>query len=175
VILRGKRVVLRPGMPEDVPRLASILSEPDVILRWGLFTEQEVAKQFVDDKAFVVEQSGEVIGAIQFDEEEDPKYRHASIDIFLTTPRQHQGFGSEAIRTLARYLIQERGHHRLTIDPSIDNETAIRAYRRVGFREVGVMRQYERGSDGTWHAGLLMELLAGELTGDEEEPDRNQT
>jgi aminoglycoside 6'-N-acetyltransferase len=34
----------------------------------------------------------------------------------------------------------------------------------VGFRTVGVMRQYERSADGNWHDGLLMELLAGELT-----------
>jgi aminoglycoside 6'-N-acetyltransferase len=26
------------------------------------------------------------------------------------------------------------------------------------------MRQYERGPDGTWHDGLLMDLLAEELT-----------
>jgi aminoglycoside 6'-N-acetyltransferase len=25
------------------------------------------------------------------------------------------------------------------------------------------MREYERGPDGTWHDGLLMDLLAGEL------------
>jgi aminoglycoside 6'-N-acetyltransferase len=25
------------------------------------------------------------------------------------------------------------------------------------------MREYELGADGTWHDGLLMELLAGEL------------
>jgi aminoglycoside 6'-N-acetyltransferase len=46
------------------------------------------------------------------------------------------------------------------MDPAVDNEQAIRAYRRVGFREVGVMRGYERGPDGTWHDGLLMEMLA---------------
>jgi len=33
----------------------------------------------------------------------------------------------------------------------------------VGFREVGVMREYERGIDGTWHDGLLMEMLAGDF------------
>jgi aminoglycoside 6'-N-acetyltransferase len=26
-----------------------------------------------------------------------------------------------------------------------------------------VMRDYERGLDGSWHDGLLMDLLAGEL------------
>jgi aminoglycoside 6'-N-acetyltransferase len=35
----------------------------------------------------------------------------------------------------------------------------------VGFRPVGIMRQYERGTDGTFHDGLLMDLLRDELTG----------
>lgn len=59
---------------------------------------------------------------------------------------------------------QERGHPRITIDPAVANERAIRAYERIGFRQVGVMRSYERGADGTWHDGLPMDLLAGELT-----------
>jgi aminoglycoside 6'-N-acetyltransferase len=29
-----------------------------------------------------------------------------------------------------------------------------------------VMRRYERGSDGTWHDGLLMDLLAEEFVDD---------
>ena len=28
------------------------------------------------------------------------------------------------------------------------------------------MRQYERGPDGTWHDGLLMDMLASELRTD---------
>ena len=40
---------------------------------------------------------------------------------------------------------------------------AIRAYEKVGFKPVGVMRRSERdvGGDG-WHDSLLMELLAGD-------------
>jgi aminoglycoside 6'-N-acetyltransferase len=33
----------------------------------------------------------------------------------------------------------------------------------VGFRPVGVMRRYERGPDGSWHDGLLMDLLPEDL------------
>jgi RimJ/RimL family protein N-acetyltransferase len=36
-------------------------------------------------------------------------------------------------------------------------------YTSVGFRPVGVMRQYERGGDGRFHDGLLMDLLRDEL------------
>ena len=56
-----------------------------------------------------------------------------------------------------------RGHHRITIDPAAANSRAIRCYTGVGFRPVGVMRQYERGGDGRFHDGLLMDLLRGEL------------
>jgi aminoglycoside 6'-N-acetyltransferase len=67
------------------------------------------------------------------------------------------------VRTIARHLIRDRGHHRITIDPAAENERAIRCYARVGFRRVGVLRRYERGADGSWHDGVLMELLAEEL------------
>jgi len=53
---------------------------------------------------------------------------------------------------------------RLIIDPAAHNANAIKAYQRIGFKPVGVMRRYERGPDGTWHDGLLMDLLAEELT-----------
>jgi aminoglycoside 6'-N-acetyltransferase len=29
---------------------------------------------------------------------------------------------------------------------------------------VGILREYERGADGAFHDGLLMDLLAAELT-----------
>jgi aminoglycoside 6'-N-acetyltransferase len=121
-----------------------------------------------DERTFVIEVDGEVVGAVQFGEVDDPMYRSANIDLYLTTPLHGQGLGSEAVRVLARHLIEERAHHRLTIDPAADNAAAIRAYEKVGFRPVGVMRSYERGPDGTFHDGLLMEMLADELiAGDE--------
>ncbi len=157
-------MLLRPGRPEDLDRLAQIRSEPGVARRWGSFDLEEITKDFIGaEDGFVIEVGGEVVGAIQYHEENEPMYRHAGIDIFLTTSRQGQGLGPEAIRVLARYLFDRRGHHRLTIDPAADNEAAIRAYERVGFRRVGVMRQYERGPDGTWHDGLLMDMLPEDL------------
>ena len=85
-----------------------------------------------------------------YSEENDPDYRHAGIDVALTTDRHGQGHGTETLRLLGRYLLDERGHHRLTIDPAAANERAIRAYEAVGFRRVGVLRKYERGIDGSW-------------------------
>lgn len=169
--LTGERATLRPATRADAPRLATILAEPAVAEPWGPVTDEEVRGLVDGDDAVVlaIEVDGEVVGAIQYDEEADEQYRHANIDIFITSARHRQGIGTDAIRTLARYLIDERGHHRLTIDPAADNAAAIAAYERVGFRPVGIMRQYERGPDGTWHDGLLMDLLADELS-DEGDP-----
>jgi aminoglycoside 6'-N-acetyltransferase len=103
------------------------------------------------------------VGLIQYHEENEPDFRHAGIDIFLAERVQGRGLGTDAVRTLARYLIEERGHHRLTIDPAADNAAAIRAYEKVGFRTVGVMREYWRSPEGTWCDGLLMDLLVREF------------
>ena len=165
VVLRGERLLLRPGRPEDADALVRIRREPEVARRWGSAgIEEEVREGFVgNDEGFVVEVDGEVVGAIQYGEENDPMYRHANVDIFLSTAHHGRGLGAGAIRLLARHLFEERGHHRLTIDPAADNVAAIRAYEKVGFRPVGILRDYERGPDGTWHDGLLMDMLREEL------------
>lgn len=64
---------------------------------------------------------------------------------------------------LARHLVDDRGHRRITIDPAAENLRAIRSYECVGFEPVGRMRAYCRKPDGRWVDGLLMDLLAEEL------------
>ena len=116
-----------------------------------------------DTTRFVIEVDGAVAGLVQFWEETDPKYRHASVDVFLDPALHGRGLGTEAVRQVVRHLIDERGHHRITIDPAAANAAAIRAYAKVGFRRVGVLRRYWRSPDGEWHDGLLLDLLAEEL------------
>ncbi len=163
--LSGTRVTLRPIRPDDRARLREILSEPEVERWWGMSGLDRAADGLYDPgvTVYVVEVGGEIAGAIQYYEEADPDYRHAGIDIFLGTAHQGRGLGTEAVRLLARYLFDERGHHRLVIDPAVANTRAIASYRKAGFRPVGVMRRYERGPGGTWHDGLLMDMLGEDL------------
>ena len=165
--LRGRYVTLRPTRPADAPALAAILAEPEVSRWWGVFDDGRVMAELVEgdpeETPFVIEHDGEVIGYIQAVEEDEPDFRHAGIDLFLRTASQGHGLGPDAIRTLAIELIDRRGHHRLTIDPAADNTRAIAAYTKLGFRPVGVMRRYQRMTDGAWVDALLMDLLAEEL------------
>jgi aminoglycoside 6'-N-acetyltransferase len=166
-VLVGRRVRLRQGRPGDAQRLHAILAEPSVSRWWG---DPDPVTVIEDDlrgsgssALLVVEAAGQVAGGISYHEEDDPMYRHAGIDIYLGSGFQGRGAGREAVALLARYLFEQRGHHRITIDPAAANSQAIRCYTAVGFRPVGVMRQYERGGDGRFHDGLLMDLLRGEL------------
>jgi aminoglycoside 6'-N-acetyltransferase len=152
-------VVLRPIAEGDEPDLLRILREPEVARWWDAPDERFPWSDDPDVTRHAIEVDGAVVGMVQFSEETDPKYRHASIDLFLDPALHGRGLGSEAVRRMARHLVEERGHHRITIDPAAANAAAIRAYEKAGFRRVGVMRHYERdaGGDG-WHDGLLMEL-----------------
>lgn len=140
-----------PDQPEGWP--ADDTSEPDTV-RYTVTLDPPRPGAGVPD----------VVGLIQFAEMDVPEYRHAGIDIFLDPAVHGRGVGRAAVRTLAEYLFAERGHHRLVIDPSAANQAAIACYTAVGFRPVGIMRQYERDVDGNgWHDGLLMDLLRDDL------------
>ena len=167
--LQGENVTLRPATAADVPELARIRATPEVQRWWrgGEDMEASVAEDLAEEgtETFVIEHDSRVAGAIQWHAEEEPDYRHAGIDVYLDPAVHGRGLGADAVRTLARHLIADHGHHRLVIDPAAGNAAAIRCYSKVGFKPVGVMRNYERGLDGEWHDGLLMDLLADELTG----------
>jgi len=165
-VLHGTAATLRPVMPEDAETLTRILSEPEVSRWWPRYDADRVQRELIDAEhtvVFAIEVEGQVVGSIQYVEEPSPDYRHASIDVFLDPLWHGKGLGTDAVRTLARHLIHDRGHHRLAIDPAAENEKAIRTYKRVGFRPIGVMRSYERNADGAWQDCMLMDLLEKDL------------
>jgi aminoglycoside 6'-N-acetyltransferase len=166
VELRGDSVVLRALTADDVPRLVEIGQQPEVARWWtSVTTDKLTAKAEGRDDAvgLAILFGGDLVGMIQYAEEDDPEYRSASIDIFLSNEVHGRGFGTDAVRTLARWLVRDRGHHRVTIDPAVENPAAVRAYEKAGFRPVGVLREYWTDPSGVRHDGLLMDVLAREL------------
>jgi aminoglycoside 6'-N-acetyltransferase len=151
-----------PVEAEHRARLEELRDEPG-ILRWW----QEPREGWLDDEADMFKRTvlldGTVIGYLQWYEESDPMYRHAAVDLFLDPAFHGRGLGTEVVRMACAHLIDDRGFHRLVIDPVVENEVAIACYRKVGFRSVGVLRRYERDRFGVWQDGLLMDLLGDEL------------
>jgi len=160
-VLHGEGVTLRPATKADVAGLTEILADPDATSWWGRYDAARVRAEVAG--TWAIEIAGALAGWLHAHEEPDPDFPSVAFDIVLGAPARSRGHGREALRTAIRWFARERGHHRFTIDPAVENERAIRAYEAVGFRRVGVMRRYERGPDGRWRDGLLMDLLSEEL------------
>ncbi|MBL8924233.1 MAG: GNAT family N-acetyltransferase [Myxococcaceae bacterium] len=171
-ILTTPRLRLTPLEDADVGPLTAILREPEVARWWPGYDEGRVRDELRTGEdggeyvtVFAVREAGRLLGVVQACEVLNPDYRHAGIDVALGLAGQGRGLGREAIEAVVRWLSGERGHHRLVIDPAADNSRAIRCYEAVGFRAVGVLRQYERGADGRFHDALLMELVKDDWRG----------
>ncbi len=166
VALEGKNIRLRPLEVSDLDRLWAIISDPAVSLRWGNETRADIDEYLTDPEieVWAIEKDEQMIGMIQSYEELTPDYKRAGMDISLSGDCQGKGYGPQALSLVAKYLFEQKGHHRLVIDPDADNKPAISAYQKLGFKPVGVMRQYARdvGMKG-WHDGLLMDLLRAEF------------
>jgi aminoglycoside 6'-N-acetyltransferase len=156
----GERVLLRAIDEADVEPLRAIHSTPEVARWWNQPTAEFPFDADPTETRLTIVVDGSPAGMIQFGEEPEPDYRYAWIDLFLAPELHSRGLGADAVRTLAGHLLDQRGHHRITIDPATANAPAIRCYEKCGFERVGVMRRAWRDPGGVWCDLLLMELVA---------------
>lgn len=158
---------LRAATEADTAALATLLAEPDVAEWWQDYSEARVREEMTasgetTEDGLVIEVDGRVAGWIQWDEEPWPEYPSVALDLFVGPAHFGTGVAQAALReVISRFAA--KGHHRFQIDPTARNERAIRAYAKVGFKPVGILRASERRPDG-WADALLMDLLIEELT-----------
>lgn len=164
-------LILRPLEAGDEVELRRIRETPEVYRWWGPVEDDFPFGDEPEAVRQAIVAGGLLVGMVQYGEEDEPMYRNANIDLFVDPALHGRGIGSNAVRLVAGHLIENRGHHRITIDPAADNAAAIRCYAKVGFKPVGIMRRYERDPlTGEWRDGLMMDLLADELGAPPDEP-----
>jgi aminoglycoside 6'-N-acetyltransferase len=156
-------VRLVPIAPDHHSRLREIHMLPEVSRWWGDPSEKWPGDADPEEIKYTVLLDGEIIGVAEWYEEKEPRFRHAGLDLFLDPAVHGRGLGTEVVRVLCAHLIDDHAHHRVVIDPEVDNEVAIACYRKVGFKDVGVMRRYFLNREDEWRDGLLMDLLAEEF------------
>jgi len=137
-VIRGERTHLRPATPADTDLLHGWFADPEVHRFWGGSpkSRDEVEAKYVGGRSpavesFIVERDGEPIGYIQHWSDAEGE---GGLDMFLVPDARGQGLGPDAGRALAAYASEELGWKRVTVDPAIGNERAIKAWERAGFR-----------------------------------------
>jgi aminoglycoside 6'-N-acetyltransferase len=130
--LRGQLTTLRPATRADVDRLVAWHADPEVARYWDneTFTRAEMKKRLARAcvEPWIIQADGEPVGYLQVHD--------AGLDMFLVPSARGRGLGPDAARAMARHLLEERGHERVTVDPYIWNERAVRGWRNAGFVEV---------------------------------------
>lgn len=162
--LTGPLVTLRVPRPEDRDPLLATLLEPEVALWWVGYTPERVQQEFIDapDVTRIIEIEGECAGAMFVLRGEDPEYPTTVIHLFLATRFRGRRAGEEALALAIRNEFAH-GITRVTLDPNIHNEGAIRSYERLGFQRIGVLRDYQVRPGGHLEDALFMDLTRSDF------------
>jgi aminoglycoside 6'-N-acetyltransferase len=157
--LDGERMRLRRPVDADAAPLLDILLEPEVSLWWVGYTAERIREEILESgHALIMEIDGLCAGAIFLYPNKDPEYLHVVIHLFLGAQWYGVRYGAEALSIVIAHLAT-LGHHRFTLDPNVNNAPAIRSYERLGFRRVGILREYQLRPSGSHEDGLLMDLV----------------
>ena len=163
------RLRFRPLTANDLPNMLRWLADPDVMAFYGRppASEADARRHYLEPNdapcwRFIVEEAGRPIGQIQYSHPSASDTWSAGIDIFIgEADARDRGLGTEAIRTMLRFLFEKKSVHRVTIDPEPANRRAIGAYEKAGFTLDGVIRD-ENKIDDRWVDAAFMTILDDE-------------
>ncbi len=162
-VLTGPRVTLRPPRTSDLEPLHAILQEPEVSEWWVGYTPERVRIELIDsDYTNVIEVGGQTAGVVYVIPPADAEYPTTIAHIFLGTSWRGSGIGSEALALAVRHQFAH-GTSRVTLDPNAGNLPAIRAYERLGFKRIGILRDYQLRPDGSLDDALFLDITRSDF------------
>lgn len=163
-MLRGKKVLLRPMRPADIPRqhefnqdielygLDSSYPRVSAMENAHVFYEKRTTAD--DNRApFAIEAEGKYIGYCSLRNLQD-RYGNLELGIMIGD-RDYwgRGYGRDAIKLLLGYGFHYLGARRIALTTHARNERAIRCYLACGFVEEGRPRQV------LWIEGHYVDLV----------------
>jgi aminoglycoside 6'-N-acetyltransferase len=137
-LIAGRHTRLRLASDDDLDLLAAWFADPAFVQWWGgkPLAREHVADEYIGRRrpsveSMIIEAGEQPVGYIQYwtGEEEGS----GGIDVVLVPEAQGRGLGPDAVRALAEHLRLEEGWRRVTVDPSVENRKAIRAFMKAGF------------------------------------------
>lgn len=160
-------VVLRPLALGDVDNLMTWVNDPDVVGRFatfhGSFTREDEDRYIAGiissktDLVFSINAGGQYAGQVGLHEIEW-RNRKGRAALVLRKELQGHGYGQKVLDEFLRILFGEYGIHKVYLIVDGKNERAMHVYRKLGFREEGILRE-EYLRDGTYHDVVRMSVL----------------
>jgi len=164
VELRGPFVTLRTPLESDVEPLLAVLNEPEVAYWWVGYDAERIREEFLraPGEGRIIDVGGAAIGGMLILRSDDPEYPTTVMHIFISTAYRGRRIGEEALALAIRHEFSE-GITRVTLDPNAKNVGAIRSYERLGFRRVGILRDYQLRESGALDDALFMDLTRSDF------------
>jgi RimJ/RimL family protein N-acetyltransferase len=169
-IVTGERAALGMVRREHLPALASWFNDPEVrrgLSHRGVVNVEGEEKWYEEVTeagraprptmvAFAVHAAddAELVGACSL-EGIDHNFLRADFGIFLGR-RRSEGIGGDAVRLVLDWAFEILGLRNVMLETYDFNETALRAYERAGFREIGRRRDAVLAL-GRRHDSILMD------------------
>jgi RimJ/RimL family protein N-acetyltransferase len=169
-IIKGKKAALSIISKEDLPLFVSWLNDPEVTVYLSMRRvitpegEEEWYERVRKDPhcrhfSIVALPMEEVIGVAGLDRI-DPYDGSASFGIFIGRKGYWgKGYGTEATILMLDYAFNCLGLHHIWLIVKDFNKRALRCYKKVGFKEVGRLREAILQPDGR-HDIIIMDMLA---------------
>ncbi|MDD5341509.1 MAG: GNAT family protein [Patescibacteria group bacterium] len=169
MILRGRKVILRPLKLSDAPRIVKWMADPSVrkFLSMGRVTLQMERKWIREtnkdknEKGFAINTLDEkYIGNVGL--HLNPKNKNASFGIFIGDKRYwNSGYGTDAMRTILKYGFEKLELHKISLNVYAHNQRAINLYLDMGFKLAGIKKE-DRYRNDKFYDTYYMELLKNE-------------
>jgi ribosomal-protein-alanine N-acetyltransferase len=150
--LQGDGLLLRWLIPPDATAIFELFGDPDV-LRFTAVPPLETpadADRFIAEARedfergreyqWGIELEGEIVGTCKL-YEVDRQHRRAGLGFAIVKRMWGRRVVSRAIPAVLDFAFERLGLHRVEADADPRNEGSLRALRRFGFREEGVLRE----------------------------------
>jgi len=149
--LVGERVILRPVEPQDAALMHRWMNDPEIRCLTGEVTPSTLpdVEDYINklrsspDRVWfiiVVKETGRAIGETGLLRMFHP-WRNTDLSIILgEKDAWGHGYGMEAMDLILDYAFGSLNFHRVSIGVVGFNENALRFYRKIGFKQEGILR-----------------------------------
>lgn len=172
MLLKGRTITLRAVEPEDIDTMYVWENDPEVWRVSGTLApfSRHVLSEFIEQQRYdiyrtrqlrlmIVGPEGGAVGTLDlFDFE--PQHRRAGVGILVYDASQRcKGYASDALDALTEYARKVLGLHQLWCNIDTGNRASIALFRKAGFTDAGIRREWNRTPDGYRDELLLQRII----------------